>query len=149
MRRIEVLEICFGYVDGFCMSIRVGYYCICDLSYCYTLRFVWMKGFGWEDLFFFDYQYISNYGLHRPKPSSLNSSKSNSQAYPIQCCQISAMADIGGGFLAFCHVANFVMDGDATASYIGHGSAICHPVWRVFNSLPWSAIDNTDPMICL
>jgi len=53
MRRIEVLEICFGYVDGFCMSIRVGYYCICGLSYCYTLRNVWMKGFGLEDLFFF------------------------------------------------------------------------------------------------
>lgn len=79
MRRIEVLEICFGYVDGFCMSIRVGYYCICGLSYCYTLRFVWMKGFGLEDFFlFFIIKYISNYGLRRSKPSSPNSSKSNS-----------------------------------------------------------------------
>jgi len=28
VRRIEVLEICFRNVDGFCMSIQVGYYCI-------------------------------------------------------------------------------------------------------------------------
>ena len=97
--------------------------------------------FGWRVLdgrtyFSLIIKYISKYRLRRPKPFSPNSSKSNSQAYPKQCCQISAMADIGGGFLAFCHVANFVKDGDTTTSYIGHGGAICHPVWQVFSSLP-------------
>jgi hypothetical protein len=45
MRRIEVLEICFGYVDGFCMSIRVGYYCILllYLKVCLDEGF-WMGG---------------------------------------------------------------------------------------------------------
>lgn len=150
MRRIEVLEICFGYVDGFCMSIRVGYYCICGLSYCYTLRYVWMKGFGLEDLFFFDYQIYFKIWTSPFKAILSELFKIQfPNIYPKQCCHISAMADIGGGFLAFCHVANFVKDGDAMTSSFGHSGAICQPVLRVFSSLPWSPIDDTDPMICL
>lgn len=124
MRRIEVLEICFGYVDGFCMSIRVGYYCICGLSYCYTLRFVWMKGFGWEDLFFFDYQI---YFKLWTSPSKALLSKLFKIQFPSIPYTVLSNLSHGGyrwRFLAFCHVTNFVMDGDATASYIGDRKSV-------------------------
>ncbi|PNY14607.1 DUF246 domain-containing protein at1g04910-like protein [Trifolium pratense] len=61
-----------------------------------------------------------------------------------ESCQISAMADIGGRFLDFCH-GQFCEGWRRHGAILGYVVATCRPVWRDFGSrhgLP-STIDNT------
>ncbi|PNX84809.1 hypothetical protein L195_g040872 [Trifolium pratense] len=52
------------------------------------------------------------------------------------------MADIGGGFLTFCH-GQFYEGWRCYDALLGYGGAICRPLCRIFGYPPWSVSDNT------